>query len=229
VVVLAIDTATRWGGVALLTPQGTGWEVRWHSPHNHSTELAPAVATLLERAGCSPGDLRGLAVTLGPGGFSALRVGLGFAKGLAAGWGIPLVGIGTLSVEAASLGLQGVPLCPLVDLGRGVVAWGVVDPTRGDVPLQEGVNSVEELPTLLPKGAVVCGEGAWTYRQALGAGGALLLAARPPPTRSPLALAHLGKRRLERGEADPVAALQPLYFRPPSIGPGPRGPEGGKP
>ncbi|GBD11681.1 tRNA threonylcarbamoyladenosine biosynthesis protein TsaB [bacterium HR23] len=215
-VVLAIDTSTRWAGVALLTPEGRGWELAWHSPQNHSAELAPAVHALLERAGMTLEHLTGIVVALGPGSFSALRVGLGFAKGLALGRGLPLVGIGTLAVEAMSLGVDTVPLCPLLDLGRGLVAWALFPQVEG-----ERVNRVEEMPALLPPGAVVCGEGAWAYRHSLGIAlaGKAMLVARPPPTRHALALARLGQERLGRGEADPVATLQPRYLRPPSIGP----------
>lgn len=228
-VILAIDTSTRWAGVALLTPQGRGWELAWQSPQNHSAELAPAVQTLLERAGLTVADLKGIAVALGPGSFSALRVGLGFAKGLAVGRGIPLVGMGTLEVEAASLGLEGVPLCPLLDLGRGVVAWDIFHLGEPHPPGGERVNTLEELFPLLPQGAVLCGEGAWVYRQQLGAvGGRITLASRPPPTRRALALARLGHERLVREGGNALASLQPRYLRPPSIGPAPKGlwPEG---
>ncbi|MFN3975321.1 MAG: tRNA (adenosine(37)-N6)-threonylcarbamoyltransferase complex dimerization subunit type 1 TsaB [Dehalococcoidia bacterium] len=223
--VLAIDTSTRWAGVALLAPQGKGWELTWQSAQNHSAELAPSVQTLLERAGLMVKDLTGIVVALGPGSFSALRVGLGFAKGLAVGRGLPLVGIGTLEVEAASLGLEGLSLCPLLDLGRGVVAWGLFHPGEPHPSGGERVNTLEELFPLLPQGVVLCGEGAWVYRQRLQAalGGNIAMASLCPPTRHALALARLGQERLARGEVDPLASLQPRYLRPPSIGPAPKG------
>ncbi|MCS7207876.1 MAG: tRNA (adenosine(37)-N6)-threonylcarbamoyltransferase complex dimerization subunit type 1 TsaB [Dehalococcoidia bacterium] len=228
-VILAIDTSTRWAGVALLAPPDRGWEIVWHSPQNHSAELAPAVQVLLERAGVTLKDLSGIVVALGPGSFSALRVGLGFGKGLAVGLGCPIVGISTLEVEAASVGSWGVPLCPVLDLGRGVVAWGVISPNG--VSEGERVSRVEEMAEAVPVGGVVCGEGAWVYREQMRPAlqGRAVLLATPPPTRRPLALARLGQRRLTQGATDNLATLQPHYLRPPSIGPTRPPPSGGAP
>lgn len=229
--ILAIDTSTRWAGVALLTPQGKGWELTWESSQNHSAELAPALQTLMDRAGFALERLTGVVIALGPGGYSALRVGLGFAKGLATALGLPLVGIGTLEVETATLGIEGVPLCPLLDMGRGLVAWQIFTPEQEATP--ERVHPLEELPPLLPQGTMVCGEGAWVYRERLrpALAGRAFLVASPPPTRRTLALARLGQKRLAQGRSDPLASLQPRYLRPPSIGPRPHHyprPEGGE-
>ena len=59
-------------------------------------------------------------MALGPGGFSALRVGISVAKGLALPLDIPLVGVGTLEMEAYPYAGAGIPVCPLLEAGRSV-------------------------------------------------------------------------------------------------------------
>ena len=94
---LCIDTSSRFGGVALAEDAGLVVEARlWHSTANHTAQLMPAVAEALKARGQRVADLSGVAVALGPGPFSALRVGVSAAKGLAMATGFPIVGVDTL-------------------------------------------------------------------------------------------------------------------------------------
>ena len=80
--ILAIDTATRTASIALYDSSGVLAEESWRSRNNHSVEVMPAIMRLVERQGCSMSDLAGIAVSLGPGSFTGLRIGLSAAKGL---------------------------------------------------------------------------------------------------------------------------------------------------
>ena len=84
---LAIDTSTRHAGVALAQDGQVISSRSWCSLANHTAELMPAVAEILDGQRLAAGDLTGIAVALGPGGFSALRVGISAAKGLALAFG----------------------------------------------------------------------------------------------------------------------------------------------
>ena len=119
---LAIDTSTRYAGVALSEDGRVVSSRSWWSAVNHTAELMPAVSQLLGAAGVAVNDLEGIAVALGPGGFSALRVGMSVAKGLALASGKPLVGIGTLDAEAQPYWQTGLPVCALLDAGRSEVS-----------------------------------------------------------------------------------------------------------
>lgn len=97
--VLAIDTSTSWAGVALEF-EGVRNSLTWRSSHNHGRELARKLADLMVSTGC---DIRGLdcvAVALGPGGFSAVRVGVSCALGVASPRGLTTVGIPTHYLQA---------------------------------------------------------------------------------------------------------------------------------
>jgi len=100
-ILLAIDTSTRYAGVAVADDERVFAEEVWHSQQNHGAELLPTAMALLEQVGWGIRDLTHLAVALGPGGFSALRVGISTAKGLALPARLPVAGISTFDVEAA--------------------------------------------------------------------------------------------------------------------------------
>ncbi len=217
---LAIDTSTRYASIALARQGQVVWEESWRSEQNHTVELMPAVEGLLKKAHASVKNLTGIAVAQGPGHFSALRVGLSLAKGLAAGLGVPIVGVNTLLLEAFPyLGL-GMSVYALLDAGRGDVAWAAFPDGQGT--LQDPGVRVTDLEVLwghIHPPALLCGEGISQRLEELverrQAGVYLVTAS--PPTRRAGVLASLGARRLLQGQADDLATLQPIYLRGPSI------------
>ena len=123
---LCIDTSTRYASVGISEEGRILAELAWRSERNHSVELVPALRRVMEHAVVSVEDLTAVFAALGPGGFSALRVGLSVAKSLAMARGIPLVGVNTLDIEAAPfLGLAG-PLSAVIGAGRSKVYLGYV-------------------------------------------------------------------------------------------------------
>ena len=80
---LAIDTSTAYAGVLLWDDGRPVYSLTWRSAYNHTSLLMPAVRHSLQQLGISARELEAVAVALGPGGFSALRVGISAAKGLA--------------------------------------------------------------------------------------------------------------------------------------------------
>ena len=85
----------------------------------HAERIGPMVAELFRETGISPRDLTGLGVTLGPGSFTGVRVGLAFAKGMATGLGLALKGVGTLSALNAHPALAGREPLAVIHGGRG--------------------------------------------------------------------------------------------------------------
>jgi tRNA threonylcarbamoyladenosine biosynthesis protein TsaB len=218
---LSVDTSTRYASVALTNEGALLAESSWYSQQNHTVELAPAVQRLLEQVRATPADVKAVFVALGPGGFSALRVGLGFAKGLAEGLGVPIVGVGTLEVEAFPHAATGLPVYAVSDAGRAQLAWAAftLSGEQWSKTQDESIGTPQQLAESVHAPAVLCGEGLAAHAQALRpllpAG--VLVADAPPPTRRAATLARLGWRRLVRGESDDTTALQPLYLRRPTI------------
>lgn len=220
---LAIDTSTRYAGVALRSGDRTLASHCWYSLHNHTAELTPAIQHILRVSKTGPAGLDAVAVALGPGGFSALRVGISAAKGLALALRIPIVGVGTLETQAYPYADTGMPVCPILETGRGEVAAAIFQTWRGRWKklLDERVCDPKELVQHISKRTIFCGEDIENRReflqQALG-NKAVIAGFSMVPSRV-WALAALAADRLKQQDADSVAALQPLYLRKPSIGP----------
>ncbi|MBI2165849.1 MAG: tRNA (adenosine(37)-N6)-threonylcarbamoyltransferase complex dimerization subunit type 1 TsaB [Chloroflexi bacterium] len=217
---LAIDTSTRYAGIALAREGQTLLEITWHSRQNHTVELMPTVEHALKRLGLTARDLKAIVVARGPGGFSALRVGISAAKGLAASLELPIVAVDTLEVEAYPYCHVGLPVCPVLQISKTDVAWALFVQRNSEWRKlqEEQVGTPEALLRQLQEPVLMCGEGVQAVAQHLGSSGLGHLVMRvPSPTRRPSILAFLGHERLAGGQVEDVASLQPLYLRPPSI------------
>ena len=120
--ILAIDTSTAWAGVALEF-DGVRSSATWQSIHNHGRELVPAITEVMASANCDLSELDCIAVALGPGGFSAVRVGVSCALGIASPRGLTTVGIPTHYLQARA----------------GIAALGPANPDGG-IPKARGAN-----------------------------------------------------------------------------------------
>ena len=210
---LSIDTSTRYASVALSVDGEVMAELSWRSERNHSVELVPTMRRLMGHAGADMQGLRAVFVAGGPGGFSALRVGMSTAKTLADSLEIPLVSVGTLDIEARPyLGL-GVPVCALIEAGKSRLYVGRYEADKGGADYE--VVEYEELEPPVDSETLFCGEAVATRADVLRErlGESAILVKVPPPTRRPAVLAALAQRRLESGETDDPATLQPIYLR----------------
>jgi len=184
-------------------------------------ELLPAVEYILKTADVGVRDLECIVIAIGPGGFSALRVGLSTAKGLGLSLGIPLVALNTLDIEAYPYRDQGLNVCSLLDIGRGEVAMAMYALVQGQWNKlgQEWTMTLEELCTVVQQHTLFCGEGISLHAQTLqeSLGEKAVMAQESLPTRWPGTLAQMGYQRFRQGEQDDIYSLEPLYLRRPSI------------
>lgn len=209
---LAIDTSTRFASIGLSNQGESVVELTWRSERNHSVELVPSIRRLLKRAGIGVKDLDAIYIASGPGGFSALRVGMSAAKAMAVSLEVPLIAVGTLDIEAQPyLGL-GSPVCALVGAGRRRLYIG--DFRESTQPTYRVIEH-GELATEAPSDALFCGEGvpqvADLIREAFGT--SVKISDAPLPTRHAGALGALGYRMLQEGNIADALALEPLYLR----------------
>ncbi len=109
---LAIDTSTDTASLALVQDSEVLAELTWRCGQNHTIELLPRLAHLLNQTKLSLQSTSCIIVAKGPGSFNGLRVGVSLAKGLAFGLGIPIVGVSTLEVAAYQHAETGLPVCP---------------------------------------------------------------------------------------------------------------------
>ncbi len=150
---LGIDTATPYLALALWSPGGGalasyGEEVG----RDHAKRLVGELDRLMREAGVKRRELRGVAVGLGPGSYTGLRVGIASAKGLARGLGVPLYGVSTLEAMASSSLATGQTAVVALEAGRGrVYAAAFKRGVRGITPLGEISKPARaEIPSLYP-------------------------------------------------------------------------------
>ncbi|MFQ5719061.1 MAG: tRNA (adenosine(37)-N6)-threonylcarbamoyltransferase complex dimerization subunit type 1 TsaB [Acidobacteriota bacterium] len=218
--VLGVDASSPRGSVALAGPAGVVAEIGIDGLVSPSRRLLPSVRFLLETTAQTLADLAGFAVTVGPGGFTGIRVGLATVRGLALAGGQPVAGVSTLAALADAAGRPGERLAAWLDAGRGEVYAGLfaVDATPTRPPAPWGPECVAAPATVLaglPAGPLLfAGQGALRHAD--------LIAARPAASgpsallpRTPFlagAAARLGALALAAGAAAPA---EPCYLRPP--------------
>ncbi len=215
---LALETATSLGSVALLDDGVVVRERRDRVPRQHLEWLVPAVAGVLTAAGWTPGDVDAVAVSTGPGSFTSLRIGIATAAMWARSRGIPAVGVPTL--EALALGTQtGGLIGAILDVRRGEVALalfrrnGVLQRVTDDT-----VGSVASVLESLPPGPIIfSGDALEHYADAIvAARGQVTFAPREHWYPTATAVGQLGWERLSRGEHDDLYRLHPTYSRAPT-------------
>jgi tRNA threonylcarbamoyladenosine biosynthesis protein TsaB len=216
--ILAIDTASPTGSVALLDEGQLQGEILLHLKTTHSERLLTAVDQLLQGVGCELSDLDGIAVTRGPGSFTGLRVGIATAKGLALSLECPLVGVSTLEALAANLSFAGMPVCAMLDARKNEVYAGLFQygSDRMQILGQEEVLAPEKLLDSLQGDTLFVGDGAERYRSVI----VRKLAGRahfaPTPLNQPRAamVAWLAMTEMASVSPDSADALTPVYIRP---------------
>jgi len=218
---LAIDTSTDTASIALVQDSETLAELTWRCGHNHTTQLLPCLAHLLDRTKVSLQSTRCIIVAKGPGSFNGLRVGIGTAKGLAFSLGIPIIGISTLEAAAYQHAETGLPTCPILNAGREEIATALYQ-KKGNRWLQltpEHITTVDALCAQITVKTVFCGEFLPSIATQLREQLKQKAVIPPPATRLRRAsfLAELGQQRLEAGNYDNLSTLQPLYLRRPPI------------
>ncbi len=220
--VLAVDTATQTSGVALLRGGVLIAECVWRSEENHTTELAPAVQWMLEAQRVHPSEVQALAVTVGPGTFNGLRVGLSLAKGMALALVAPLVGISTLEVTAYQHAACRGAIRPIINAGRGQVATALFRSLRGRWRRGEP-DQLSTLPAILEATrhrTVFCGELGPTERKAImdTLGRLAVLPSGAASLRRAGALAELAWQKLQHASDSQPGDVVAAYLRRPSIG-----------
>jgi tRNA threonylcarbamoyladenosine biosynthesis protein TsaB len=208
---LAVETSTLAGGVALLDGDRVIGESLLDVRITHSERLMVAVDRVLDDARWAVRDLEALAVSVGPGSFTGLRIGLATVKGLALALDLPIAAVPTLDAMAAALPFAAWPVCPVVDARKDEVyacryRWDGAAMRREWEYL---ALSPADVAARLHEPTILLGNAADTIRSPWAR-----LA--PPARRVPSAacVGQLGHERLIAGERVSAAELVPLYLGP---------------
>ena len=214
---LAIDTATDSCSVAITDGDTLRAELTATPGRTHSKHLMQFVSMVLEAAMMKPTDLKGFAVSIGPGSFTGLRIGISTVKALAFSLGKPVVGISTLAALAWQCSSRPGLICPMIDARKQEVYCGRYRLDR------HGLKREADEKALTPEKALdgikepcfFIGTGARMYQEKIKARLGRL-AHFPLESRHALrasSVAFLGLRRFASGQRDNVVLLVPNYIR----------------
>ena len=217
--ILAIDTATQVGSVALV--EGTLIKAQHilKVSATHNQRVLPGIHQILAHSGWTLDHLDALAVSIGPGSFTGLRIGLSIAKGLAWALGKPMSAIPTLDALAANVVPVPHPICPVLDARKGEIYTALYRGGKDQIPVRLTpfmAVKPQELVERITEETVLVGDALIRYGDLLAKelGDRLLKA--PPHLNLVHAssVAWLAWRRLQLGMQDDPSSCTPLYVRP---------------
>jgi len=214
---LGIETATSIASVAIVAANRVTAERALPMRGSHARTVLPLIDATLEAAGIGLRNLDVLAVSIGPGSFTGLRIGLSVAKGLALATGLPVVGVPTLEAYAHHAGPRAGLLCPVLDARKGEVyaaayRWQAGGPLCVMPP---AAVAPERLAAAVRGRCTLVGDGVDAYaelwRRELGDAAELISFAALSP--SAASVARLGLAGVATAGADDLAELEPAYCR----------------
>jgi tRNA threonylcarbamoyladenosine biosynthesis protein TsaB len=232
---LALDTATSTQSLALLRGPDLLFECTLEARSGHGPDQLAMIQWLLARAGVTLHDLSGLAIGLGPGSFTGLRVGLALMKGLSFAYQKPLIGIPSLTAAALQVALTSSPntlICPCIDARKSEVYAALYTASPALTPASPNLTTLLD-PFVAPPNAFIialinallpqtphdtpltfAGSGALLYRDSLTQAFPRAHIIAPIACAHPRALC-LGLLALPHLHNPPdLATLEPLYIRP---------------
>ncbi len=219
---LAIDTSQDIATLALGRDTVLLAEHHFHHKMDLLQRITPNIEQMLSDAGHAVTDLDGVIVSLGPGSFTGLRIGVTIAKSLAYTLSKPIAGVGTLDAVARSSAPSGTELiCTMIHARADEVYWSLFDPSATARLTEPEIATVSHvLHAVEERGGstLFCGTGALRHseeiRQRLGSMAAV--GESWSHFARGAALLDLGLRRLSEGAADNAFDLVPLYIRKPT-------------
>jgi tRNA threonylcarbamoyladenosine biosynthesis protein TsaB len=217
--ILGIETSTKTGSVAVVSENGVIAQYSLNIEVTHSERLMSTVDRVLKDTGLTVSDLVGVAVAIGPGSFTGLRIGLSTVKGLALATGNPVAAVPTLQALAWNLPYAAYPVCPLLDARKNEVYAALY---RFDGPalvqvLPEVAIPIARLAERFSEKTVFTGEGSRIYRTEIQKifGERAVFAPHSAILPSGATVAEIGLDMIKSGRQAELDSLTPMYIRRP--------------
>lgn len=212
-VILSIESGTSVCSVSI-TKDGELLGIRESfEGRDHARQVASFSSELLESCGVKSTDLSAVAVSMGPGSYTGLRIGVSFAKGLCHGLSIPLIGVGSLEALVRGALIKhrdeipaNATLRPMID-ARRMEIYTQRFSAHGDALSEVSADVVDDTSYATEQNLVIFGDGAAKCKELLPA--AKLLDVAP----SALGVAAVAHEKLQRNETEDVAYFEPFYLK----------------
>jgi tRNA threonylcarbamoyladenosine biosynthesis protein TsaB len=200
--VLAIDTATQVCGAALVEEETLVADFRLNQRNIHNEKLVLSIERLVMDAGWTLQELHGVAVSIGPGSFTGLRIGLAVAKGLCYSLAIPLACVNTLDALAVVAPVAAGEIGVVLKAREGEAYFAKYNKQQGNAALVGNYEIVgmADVDTMISDGMTVFGNPKMVPNQEC------ILS-------EPAVIAHLGYRKFIQGQVTDPAAAEPFYLQ----------------
>ncbi len=216
--VLGIDTSTSCGSVGLIDDESIISEYLLNIPVTHSERLLGTIELILREARLAKEDLDGWAISLGPGSFTGLRIGVSTVKGVALATRKPAAGVSTLDVLAYQVSPTPYLICPILDAKKGEVYTAFYRYEETNSPKRQSAYHAirpEDLINSIEERTIFVGDGVKAYGDYLRNSLPSLTIFLPTPLNYPhgSTIAKLGLNLLRKGDCLDLATFTPLYIR----------------
>ena len=219
--VLGIDTSTMMGSIGLIDGERPVALFNLNIEVTYSERLLPAIDILLQNSRIRIEDIDLFALSIGPGSFTGLRIGLGTIKGLSMALDKPVVGISTLEVLAMNIPFTPYTLCPVIDARKGEVYTALFSYKRDSlvrstedmaIPPEDLIKMIQTKAS--PGGIIFLGDGIYAYGDIFrrGLGHKALFAPAHAMGPSAISVAKLGLHKFNRNEILAPTSV-PIYIR----------------
>jgi tRNA threonylcarbamoyladenosine biosynthesis protein TsaB len=225
--VLAIETSTLAGSVAIADAGGLIGELKVNVKVAHAERLMDSINWLLNASRLTAKDIDAFAVSIGPGSFTGLRIGLSTAKGFSYAAGKPLIAVPTLDAFARTLPFCSYFICPMLDARKneiyaGLYKWEnslckkiIPETAASPADFLKNIKKIKELDRPQARSTVFMGDGAKTYKKLIADTLKNKAVFAPASKMSPSAsgVAEIALEKLNQGIRDDPASLTPFYIR----------------
>ena len=215
--ILAVDTATTNCSVAITDKAYLLAELTLNREETHSKHLMDMIDVALKLSGLNFSDMDGFALTIGPGSFTGLRIGMSTVKGLALAFEKPVVGVSSLATLAIQVSFSPVLICPILDARKGEVYFARYKFVNGQLKEQtkEDVATPDKAVENLNESCLFVGNGALLYKikilEKMGK-----LASFVPMNQNTIrasTIAHIGLAKFENNDTIDIEKISPHYIR----------------
>lgn len=217
--ILGIETATKTGGVAIVSENGVLAEYTLNIEVTHSERLMSTVDRVLKATGFTLANIDGYGVSIGPGSFTGLRIGLSTIKGLAFATGKPVAAVPTLRALAWNIPFSRYPVCPLLDARKKEVYAGLYRYDGGNYvqEMPDAVISLAEMAGKIAGEILFTGEGARLFTGDIqrSFGDRAHFAPLSSSVPSAASVAEIALMMLKAGQQTDPDELVPMYIRRP--------------
>lgn len=216
--ILGLDTSTMMASCAVIDEGEVLGEYSINQDRGHAENLVPMIEEMMENINLKVEDIDLFAVTIGPGSFTGLRIGVATMKAFAHLYNKPIIGINTLEALAYNLGFQ-ITRVPMIDARRNRVYTAIYSYEHGKLVEKRKTDAVdidELIEILKDEKDIICnGNGTLLYRDKLkkALGENIRFASLNQNSPRAVSVAELAREKYKEGKIDDVFTLAPDYLR----------------